>query len=158
MLLSKYYLDSQIFKNLNKIFWITKKEPRILISRKWLILEKMFLFFKEIYLSFFSWKKKMSIIQIGWKSMKHSKVANTMQLFTLVLWKELNIRLLERKEFIIIFQKINLSSILENTEGATRTKNYMRKIEFLQEIKMDFRLRYTQNLRLLCFSVQEIVL
>ena len=157
MLLSKYYLDSQIFKNLNKIFWITKKELRILISRKWLILEKMFAFFKEIYLSFFSWKKKMSIIQIGWKSMKHNKVANTMQLFTLVLWKELNIRLLERKEFIIIFQKINLSNILENTEGATRTKNYMRKIEFLQEIKMGFRLRYIQNLRLLCFSVQEIV-
>ena len=160
MLLLKYYLDSQIFKNLKQIFWITKKELRILVSRRWQILKKTNQFFREIYPSFFSLKKKMLIIQTldGSRSMKHSKVANIMQSFTLVLWKVLNIRLLEQKEFIITFPKINMFNILENTVEATRTKSYMKKIEFWQEIKTASPLRYIQSQKLRCFLVQETVL
>ena len=160
MLRLKYYLASRIFKNSKQIFWITKKELKILISRRWQILKKTNLFFREIYLSFFSSKKKMSIIQTldGSRSMKHSKVANIMQSCTLVLWTVLNIRLLEQKEFIIIFQKTNLFNILENMVGETKTKNYMKKIEFWQEIKMAFLQRYIQSLKLPCFLVREMVL
>jgi hypothetical protein len=160
MLLLKYCLVLQIFRNLKQIFWITKKELKILISKKWQIRKKTNPFFREIYLSFSSSKKKMSIIQIldGLRSMKHSKVANTTQLFTLVLWKVQNIKLLEQKEFIIIFQKTNLCNILENMVEETRTKNFMKKIEFWQEIKMAFLQRYIQSQKLQCFSVQEMVL
>ena len=160
MLLLKYCLVLQIFRNLKQIFWITKKELKILISKKWQIRKKTNPFFREIYPSFSSSKKKMSIIQIldGLRSMKHSKVANTTQLFTLVLWKVQTIKLLEQKEFIIIFQKTNLCNILENMVEETRTKNFMKKIEFWQEIKMAFLQRYIQSLKLQCFSVQEMVL
>jgi hypothetical protein len=115
---------------------------------------------REIYLSSIKLKKKMSIIQTldGLRNMKHSKEVNITQLFTLVHWKVLNTKSLELKEFIIIFQKINFCNILKNMEEEIRTKNYMKKIEFWQEIKMAIQQRYIQSLKLPCFLVQEMVL